>query len=60
MLAAVESGLTTVWKAAGGFLSSLTSETGELAAALPLFGLGIAISLALVGIKIVMSVCWGR
>lgn len=59
MLAAVTSALSTVWEAVGGFVTELTGTSGALAPILPLFALGIAISLALLGVRIVRGLIWG-
>lgn len=43
----------------GQFLTALTGENGALAGLLPLFAIGIAISLVMVAVKIVRKVTWG-
>ena len=57
MLAAVTSALTTVLGWMGTVVDSIT--TGELAALLPLFAIGIAISVVFLGIKGIKSIVWG-
>lgn len=59
MVAAVTSALTTVFGWIGTFITELTGTSGNLNALLPLFAVGIAISVILLGIKIVKSIVWG-
>lgn len=60
MLEAVTSALGTVLDWVGTVITSLTTtSTGELNPLLPLFAIGIAISAALLGIRIIKSVVWG-
>lgn len=57
MVAAVSAALTQVIAWIGEVITAIT--TGELAALLPLFAIGIAISVLLFGIRAVKSVIWG-
>lgn len=59
MWAAVQSGFTSLISMVGEFVSSLTGESGSLSALLPLFAVGIAISLLLLCVKVVRSIVWG-
>lgn len=59
MLAAVTSGLTTVIGWIGTVITSITGESGALAPLLPLFAIGIAISVVFLGIKAIRSIVWG-
>lgn len=59
MLAAVTSAITSVLGWVGTVISALTDTEGQLAALLPLFAIGIAISAVLLGIRIIRSVVWG-
>lgn len=59
MLASVTTGVTTVIGWIGEVVTSLTGEAGELAGLLPLFGVGIAISAVLLGVKVIKSIVWG-
>lgn len=59
MLAAVTSGLTTVIGWIGTVISAITGESGALAPLLPLFAIGIAISVVFLGIKAIRSIVWG-
>ena len=59
MLTAVTSALTTVFSWIGEFISALTAQDGALAELLPLFAIGIAISVVFLGIKAVKSIVWG-
>jgi hypothetical protein len=59
MLAAVTSGLTTVIGWVGTVITAITGENGALAPLLPLFAIGIAISVVFLGIKAIRSIVWG-
>lgn len=59
MLEAVTSGLTTVIGWVGTVVDALVTTDGELAALLPLFAIGVAISATLLGVKICRSLIWG-
>lgn len=57
-MTAVGQALTTVIGWVGDVVTALT--TGELAALLPLFAIGISISALLLGVKIIRSFTWGN
>lgn len=59
MLDAVTTGVTTVIGWIGDVVSSMTATDGDLAALLPLFAIGIAISGVLLGVKVIRSITWG-
>lgn len=59
MLEAVTSGITTVIGWVGTVIDAIIGTDGELAALLPLFAVGIAISAILFGIKAIKSIIWG-
>lgn len=59
MLEAVTSGITTVIGWVGTVVDSLVTTEGDLAALLPLFAIGIAISGIMLGIKVVRGMIWG-
>lgn len=59
MLDAVTSGIGTVIGWIGTVLDALIGTDGELAALLPLFAIGIAISAILLGVRVVRSFIWG-
>lgn len=59
MLAAVTSGLTTVISWVGTVITAITGENGALAPLLPLFAIGIAISVVFLGVKAIRSIVWG-
>lgn len=59
LLTAVTSGITTVIGWIGTVLDSMIGASGELAALLPLFAIGIAISAILLGVRVVRSFIWG-
>lgn len=57
MLDAVTTALTKVIGWVGTVVSSIT--TGDLASLLPLFAIGIGISVLLFGIRAIRSIVWG-
>lgn len=59
MLQAVTDALTQILTWIGSVITSLTSSSGALYSLLPLFAVGIAISVILLGVKIIKSVVWG-
>lgn len=59
MLEAVTSGIGTVIGWVGTVVDSLVGTDGALAALLPLFAIGVAISAILLGIKIIRGMIWG-
>lgn len=59
MLEAVTSGLTTVIGWVGTVVDALVGTDGDLAALLPLFAIGVAISAIMLGIKVIRGMIWG-
>lgn len=59
MLEAVTSGLSTAITWVGSVITALTGTSGALAPLLPLFGVGIAVSALMLGIKVIRSMTWG-
>lgn len=59
MLEAVTSAITSVIGWVGTVVDALVTTDGDLAALLPLFAIGVAISAILLGIKIIRSLIWG-
>lgn len=59
MLAAVTSALTQVITWIGSVVSAIVGTSGALNELLPLFAVGIAISVFLFGIKAIKSIIWG-
>lgn len=62
MLDAVTSALSTILSWIGTVIGSLVTtgnDAGALSPLLPLFAVGIAISVVLLGVKIIKSVVWG-
>ena len=59
MLEAVTSGLTTVIGWCGTVIDAMTGTDGQLSELLPLFAVGIAISVIFLGVKVVRSIVWG-
>lgn len=56
---AVTDAFSSIITLVGEFLTELTGASGALAGLLPLFAVGIAISLVMVAVKIVRKVTWG-
>lgn len=59
MMAAVTSALADVITSVGSVITALVGESGALAPLLPLFAIGIAISMLMVGIKVIRGFTWG-
>ena len=59
MLEAVTSGMGTVIGWVGTVVEALLSASGQLQELLPLFAIGVAISAALLGVKLIRSLIWG-
>lgn len=59
MLDSISSTFTQIITWIGEFVTALTAESGALAPLLPLFGIGIAISLAMVIMKLIRKITWG-
>lgn len=59
MIAEVTTALGTIIDWVGTVISSLTTTDGDLAALLPLWAIGIAISALLLGIKVIKGFAWG-
>ena len=59
LLEAVGTTFGTVLDWMGTFLTSLTTAEGELNALLPLVAVSVAISVLMLGIKVVRSFSWG-
>ncbi len=59
MIAEVTTALGTVIDWVGTVVTSLTGTDGELAALLPLWAIGVAISGLLLGVKVIKSFAWG-
>lgn len=59
MLEAVTTGLGTVITWIGTVITAIVGESGALKELLPLFAIGIAISVVFLGIKAIRSIVWG-
>ena len=60
MINAITSGLSSVIGWVGSVVTALTDTTdGDLNALLPLFAIGIAVSVLFLGIKVIMKIIWG-
>lgn len=59
MLSAITSAVTQSITWVGQVLTALTAEAGALSPLLPIFAIGISISILLVAVKIIRKVCWG-
>lgn len=60
MISAITSALSTVIGWAGTVITALTDSTdGALNGLLPLFAVGIAISVLMLGVKVIRKIVWG-
>lgn len=59
MLAAVTTALSEVITWCGEIITAITGEAGALKELLPLFAVGIAISVVFLGVKVIKSIVWG-
>lgn len=59
MLESVTTTLTTVLQWIGSVVTALVGEAGQLAELLPLFAVGIAISVFMLAMKAIRKVTWG-
>lgn len=59
MVAAITSALTQVITWVGSVITALTSSTGALYPLLPVFAIGIAVSVVLLGIRIIRGFTYG-
>lgn len=59
MWAAIQTAFTSFIGMVGDLVSALTGTTGALNGLLPLFAIGIAISIFMVGFKAIRKVTWG-
>ena len=59
MIEAVTSGLTSVIGWVGTVITAITGTDGALNELLPLFAVGIAISVIFLGVKVIKSIVWG-
>lgn len=59
MWAAIETAFSNFITMVGQLVTSLTAESGGLSGLLPLFAIGIAISIFMVGFKAIRKVTWG-
>lgn len=59
MLEAVGTGVTQVISWVGEVVTALTGASGALSGLLPVFGVGIGISVVLFGVKAIKSIVWG-
>ena len=59
MLTAVSDGLTQILNWMSTVITSLLDDAGQLHALLPLFAIGVAISVIMLGVKIIRSFIWG-
>ena len=59
MVAAISDAFTGIISWMGQFVTALVTTDGELNALLPVFVIGIGVSILLLGIKAVKSMTWG-
>ena len=59
MLSAVTSAVTQMISWVGSVVTALVGENGALNDLLPIFAIGISVSILLVAVKIIRKVCYG-
>lgn len=59
MLTAVSDALTSLITMLGSVVTSITGASGALKDLLPVFAIGIAASVVLLGVKIIRKIAWG-
>lgn len=59
LIGAISDALGTVITWVGTVITQITSSTGALYPLLPVFAVGIAVSVVLLGIKIIRGFTWG-
>ena len=59
MVTAVTNGLGTIIGWVGTVIDSLTGEAAALGELLPLFAIGISITVIFLGVKVIKSIVWG-
>lgn len=59
MLTAVSDALTSLITMLGSVVTSVTGASGALKDLLPVFAIGIAASVVLLGVKIIRKIAWG-
>lgn len=59
MIASIGENLTEIIKWLGQVLSAVVTESGALSALMPVFTLGIAISITMLGAKVIKLFTWG-
>jgi divalent metal cation (Fe/Co/Zn/Cd) transporter len=59
MLTAVSDALTSLITMIGSVVTAVISDTGALNDLLPVFAIGIAASVVLLGVKIIRKIAWG-
>lgn len=59
MLTAVSDALTSLITMLGSVVTAVVGDTGALNELLPLFAIGIAASVVLIGVKIIRKIAWG-
>lgn len=59
MIDAITSGVSTVVSAAGTVITSIVSDTGQMAALLPVIGMAVGLGLVGWAIRTIKSLTWG-
>lgn len=59
MIEAVTSALGTVIGWCGTVISAITTTDGDLSALLPLWGIGVAVTVVFLAVKVIKSFAWG-
>ncbi len=60
MLASIGNALTSVLAWIGQVVGSVTTEAGVLKELLPIFGIGIAVTVVMLGIRVLRGFTWGN
>ena len=60
MIASIGTALTSVITWIGQVVGAITTEAGSLKELLPIFGIGIAVSVVMLGIRVLRGFTWGN
>ena len=60
MTGAIGTALTSVLAWIGQVVGSITTESGVLKELLPIFGIGIAVTVVMLGIRVLRGFTWGN
>lgn len=60
MMASIGNALTSVISWVGQVVSAITAEAGALSELLPIFGIGIGVTVLMLGIRVLRGFTWGN